>query len=500
MRTLLKINLIVFNLRGNCRTSGELRRKEGDNVFGLGSRTPIAITILVKKTNQTNTAEIFYHDIGDYYKINDKLNILKELGSILNPELKLSSIMPNEDNDWLNQRDGVFCTFVPLEPAKKFAIDSQSFFIINSRGLETARDSWIYNSSIDVLRKNIVSTINFYNNQLGLDLENLSYDSKRISWSGSLISLQQRGVKVKYQEENIISGIYRPFFKQALYHDEYLIHRRGQWDNLFPNPQMENLVICVSGIGVTKDFSCIMVNLIPDLELIGKSQCFPMFWYEKLENKRQGELDFGEGYENAGDYIRHDGISDFILKRCRVLNPKITKEEIFYYVYGILHSPEYRERFSDDLKKTLPHLPIPDEYTTFKAFMHAGRKLADIHLHYESYPLNKDVILTGLDAGYFRVEKMRFVTKDNKRIILYNRSIKVENIPLKAYDYIVNGKSAIEWLMERYAITTDKGSGIVNDPNQWSENPRYILELLLRLIQVSIDTVDIQEKLPKLNL
>ncbi len=175
------------------------------------------------------------------------------------------------------------------------------------------------------------------------------------------------------------------------------------------------------------------------------------------------------------------------------------REDVFYYVYGVLHNQTYRKRFSADLKKKLPHIPFPDEYKVFKAYCKAGRELASLHLNYETGPFCKTVIVSGCEHGKYRVQKMRFISKDDKRTIIFNEFIRIENIPLVAYDYVINGKSAIEWVMERYSITTNSDSGILNDPNQWSENPRYIFDLLLRIIQMSIDTVQIVTKLPEMN-
>ena len=494
-------SIYVFNLRGNCRTSGETRRKEGGNVFGLGSRTPIAITILVKSPGKTGQASIFYHDIGDYIPQTDKLKLIKELGSICNPAMELSSIMPNEGGDWINQRNDLFKTFTASFDDK----NRKSLWAIKPIGVATNRDSWVYSFRHDILEKNINRTIEFYNSQVdkyqtegqGRDVEDVvEADPNIIKWTRGLRNDARRGKKFGFDARKIAVALYRPFTKQYLYNDASLIECPGIFDRIFPTPQTRNLVICCSGIGVTKEFSCIITDIIPDLELIGKSQCFPLYYYEKQDKQRQGEFDFGDGQKNEDDNIRRDGISDFILKRCKELNPKISKEDIFYYVYGLLHSPDYRQRFSADLKKSLPHIPLPEEYALFKAFQTIGRKLADIHLNYETYPMCQDVLVQGENSGNFHVEKMRFISKEDKRTIIFNDCIQIENVPLKAYEYVLNGKSAIEWIMERYAITTDKASGIVNDPNQWSDNPRYILELLLRIIQVSVDTVDLVAQLP----
>ena len=237
-------------------------------------------------------------------------------------------------------------------------------------------------------------------------------------------------------------------------------------------------------------------NTIVDLNCLHSgTQCFPLYYYEKNDNQ-QSDL-----YASSQDeYIRHDGISDFALNLARELNPKITKEDIFYYIYGFLHNPEYRTRFAADLKKSLPRIFLPATYEEFKKYREAGYNLAKLHLNYESGPLCSSVVVSGCEHGNFKVDKMRFIAKDDKRTIIFNNDITIENIPQEAYNYVINGKSAIDWIMERYAVTIDKNSKIVNDPNQWSEDPRYVLDLLLRIIQMSLETLKIVNKLPKLNL
>ena len=495
-------------MRGNQRTSGELSRREGGKIFGSGSRTPIAITILVKKPGTTTSpAQIHYADIGDYLSREEKLAKIKAFGSILNPEMKLSSITPNEAHDWINQRDGLFETYIALEPDKKFNQQSRTVFTLNSMGVGSSRDTWVYNSSAVSLASNMQLTIDFYNEQVKkyinrddkkLEIEKVvSFDPTKISWSSSLLPNAQHGNYTSFNADSICTAIYRPFFKQRLYYGDKMIHRRGQWDECFPTPQTENLVICVPGVGVTKDFSVIMVNLIPDLEIIGKSQCFPLFYYEKVEHEQLGLFD----QHAEGEYIRRDGVSDFILTRARQLNPKITKEDIFFYVYGLLHSREYCERFSADLKKMLPRIPLAETYQDLKAFCVAGRKLAGLHLNYETGPLCSEVQVVGTETCNFRVDKMRFPSKEDKSTILYNSHIRIENIPGAAYQYVINGKSAIEWIMERYQVTINPDSQIRNDPNCWAEEhqqPRYILDLLLRIIQMSLDTMSIVARLPHL--
>ena len=516
--------IYVFNLRGNCRTSGELRRKEGDGVFGLGSRTPISITILVKQPNKPKEekAKIYYHDIGDYLTREDKLRIVKNFDSIANPLMQWREITPNEHGDWISHRNEMFRLFTPIEPDKKFNAKAKSFFVVNSRGFETGRDVWIYHSSPKALSSRVASMIDFYNEQRNIfnlsgakaKIEDVvSYDATKISWTSSLLSSLSRNMSIEYNPASVSIGLYRPYFKQYAYTSSSVIHRTGQMLQFYPTPNHENLVICVSGIGGNKDFTTLITNCIADIQLQFNGQCFPLYWYDD-STADIADL-FSQGADNEMDkYVRRDGVTDWILSTARKQygsKPQITKEDIFYYVYGILHSPEYRETFATDLKKSLPRLPLVESKDDFWAFSKAGRELAALHLNYETIePYAGCRTLFGAfttkgDAMNYRVEKMRFGKIDSKTadksVIHYNAGITIENIPLEAYEYVVNGKSAIEWIMERYAVTTDTKSGITNDPNDWAKehnDEKYIYNLLLRVINVSLQTVEIVKSLPKL--
>lgn len=525
-------SIYVFNLRGNQRTSGELSRKEGGKIFGSGSRTPITITLLVKNpVKKQDKANIYYHDIGDYLTREQKLKVVKDFHSIHNMEW--SSIMPNEKNDWINLRDGLFDSELPLCPEKKYDGKAKSFFITYSLGIATGKDTFLYNSSINALNKNVNMMIDFYNENLEEFISQkevkepkdfVDYDSTKISWEHNFLQSMSRHEKFHYKPGCLGVGLYRPFFKQDFFYDKVLIQRTYQQTALFPTLIHENLLICVSGIGANKGFSVLMTEKTPSLDTVEKSQCFPLYWYEENKNKQKSLFDDG----SDDDYIRRDGITDWILKevRNRYKVKSITKEMIFYYVYGLLHSKEYRERFAADLKKSLPRIPIVEDVNMFMDFYMYGKKLADLHLNYEDVAPYPDVVVKGDrkvkmetrrdpviggfiedttnpdDYDYFRVwDKMRFKSKDDKSTIIYNDNITIENIPAKAYEYIVNGKSAIEWIVERYAVTQDKKSLIKNDANDWGKEhhkPRYILDLLLSVINVSVQTVDIVNALPKL--
>ncbi len=525
-------SIYVLNLRGNQRTSGELSRKEGGKIFGGGSRTPIAITILVKNPVKSGKATIYYHDIGDYLTREQKLKMVRDFRSIGSKKLEWQVIEPNEKGDWINQRDGVFDNLIPLFPEKKFDHSAHSVFTTYSLGTATARDAWVYNFGAKPLEDNMRHTISFFNDQAQMlankDISEISRSSTDISWNDSLISLCESEQKQSFKESEIINGLYRPFTKQNLYFERAWIQRPYQLPKLYPNRDNSTLSIGVSGIGHQKPFSPIITEILPDLQVVDKGQYFPLYYYE--ENKTK-ELNLFE--QGKQDYIRRDGITDWILKEVRSRyggTKSITKESIFYYVYGLLHSQDYRTRFADDLKKSLPRIPIVDRVEDFIAFERAGRQLADLHLNYESVAPHPDVRVfnAATDAEYyingepvdmtvadeyelFKVAKMQFekVRNDDGKLvpdkskIRYNDRITLSNIPAEAYDYIVNGKSAIEWIMERYAITIDKASQIKNDPNDWSREhnkPRYILDLLLSVINVSTQTVQIVNSLPHLSL
>ena len=531
-------SIYVLNLRGNQRTSGELSRKEGGKIFGSGSRTPIAITFLVKNpAKKGQKAVIHYHDIGDYLTREQKLKMVKDFRSISSRKLDWQTIKPNEKADWINQRDGVFDSLIPLAPEKKFSLNTQSVFNTYSVGISTGRDVWVSGFSLTAISNNMKSMITYYNQQIGID--DISTDEKEISWTVNLKKDQAKGAKHNFEKSAFVVSSYRPFNRIWLYYHRPFIERPGIFNSFYLMTD-ENPTICFSAAQTP---TVLITNEHPNYHYIGDTQCFPLYWYEENKNPQASLFDDAE----TNRYIRRDGITDWILKEVRNRfggSRAITKEHIFYYVYGLLHSKQYRERFADDLKKSLPRIPIVDNVQDFMAFYKAGKELADLHLNYEQ-GINEQI--TGQDVDYqffaeqpmlahrffgvkvigdidiwqnewtdetyqyFSVDKMKFakVRDENGKLvadkthIIYNGHITIEDIPLKAYEYIVNGKSAIDWIMERYAVTIDKASQIKNDPNDWSrehEQPRYILDLLLSVIILSCQTVDILNSLSKIKI
>lgn len=505
--------IYVYNLRGNARTQGELRQKEAGNVFGGGSRTPVSISFLVRKPAAERAAngkaEIYYRDIGDYLKREEKLAILKKIGSLKN--LPWQVLAPNAEGDWISQRNEAFESFIPL--GDKDDKEALCFFNpVYSRGLATARDAYCYRFSTEKLTQTISDFATYYEEQRArfkevkatnpeLTVEKfVDFDTKLVTWNRGLKNDLNRDKKIEFFNLNLRIGHYRPFNKQVLYMALELNDMLYQMPKLFPNAESENLVIAVSSN--YKDGSVFLVNHTPDLHLNGDTQVFPLFYYEPRPKTSPSLFDKAD----QGDYIRRDGISDFILKRAQQQYgaKNITKEDIFYYVYGFLHAPQYRSTFANDLKKMLPRLPLVEEVKDFWVFSKAGRALSELHLNYEQVPPLPTVQVTGAEPigdayAHFRVEKMRFPKKGQTDTIIYNSRIVLQNIPAEAYEYVVNGKSAIDWIMERYQITTHKDSGITNDPNDWAAevgNARYILDLLLSVINLSVESVRLVKGLP----
>ncbi len=477
-------SIYVFNLRGNQRTQGETSRKEGGKIFGSGSRAPIAITILVKNPEVLrDAAEIFYLEVEDYLSRDAKLKKIQAVKSVLSDEFKI--LTPNDKGDWINQRGNIFENFILIGDKKDNS--PQTFFNIYSGGIITARDFWCCNFSKTELAKNIQTTIDFYNNN---SPENV--DETKISWTRGTIQNKKRGREYIFDKSKIIKSTYRPFCQQNLYYDKYLIEMPSQISKLFPTGKEENLLICVPSAGNRRNFCVLITDKIPDFSVTESCQCFPLYWYEE---PREANL-FSAGQK---EYTRRDGITDYILNQARELyGTKVTKKEIFYYVYGFLHLPAYREKFAADLKKSLPRLFLVDSKEIFDKLSEAGEALAEIHLNYETYEKPEYVKLEGDDKGNFVVTKMR-LSKD-KSELYYNKDITIKNIPARAFEYVVNGRSPLEWIIDRYQVKTDKASQITNNPNDWCTDEHggkdYILKLILSCITVSLKTLDIVENLP----
>ncbi|BAW57872.1 DEAD/DEAH box helicase [Helicobacter pylori] len=487
-------HLYVLNLRGNARTSGEERRKECDGIFDSGSRATIAIIFFVKDASVKNSA-IHYYDIGDYLKREEKLN---RLANFLNLDaIPFETITPNNKGDWINQREDGFEKLIPIKRDKKR--QNPSVFDINSNGVETGRDPWVYNFSPDALMQNVQKCIDTYNADLKrfnahfreafkqraqgvksadlykqLNDQEITTDKTKIAWTDGLKNnlIKNKNLQESHKE-CIRLALYRPFNKQWLYWDKDWIHRQYQLPKIFPDKDAQNMVIN-TGVGNGKNFSALVSDCISDGSLISPNQAYPLYYYDDLGN-------------------RYYAISGYALNlfRKHYEDNSIAEEEIFYYIYAIFHHKGYLEKYKNSLTKEDPRIALSQD---FKELSILGKELAELHLNYESGEMHASVeyktLINAEEKGYYDVETM---TKKGDRIH-YNNHIAITKIPKKAFEYVVNGKSAIDWVIERYKKTTDKDSKIKNNPNDYAGG-KYVFELLCRVIKLSEKSVDLIEKI-----
>lgn len=517
--------IYCYNLRGNQRTAGELSRKEGGKIFGSGSRSTVAILILIRGGKDASVAgagfALHYRDIGDYLSREDKLRIVGSQG--LNT-VDWQQITPNRDGDWINQRDERFGMFQAIGE-KDRALRANAVFELYSSGIKSGRDSWVYNFSQQKLTENVESMIDFYNEQMKHFVEHckaknivnptsaevgsyIDLDSKKISWNEADRDQIRKGTRYSFDQESIRTSTYRPFSKQRAYFNQRLNQRTYQLAGMFPRPESENFGFYITGTGSDEPFSVLMTDAIPDLHAVGTMSVGPYFARYTYGELGKGD-DLFAASEEEGGYKRVDNITNGALAAYRKVyaDSAITKDDIFYYTYGLLHSPDYRARFAADLKKSLPRIP---KVRDFRGYAQAGRKLADLHINYEQSEPYKGIVekvsdnATGTSPReLYRVAKMKIPKvkgKPDHSTIVYNNRVTLTNIPEEAYRYQLGARSAVEWIIDRFQIKIDKDSGITNDPNDWSDDPRYIIDLLKRIVTVSLETMKIVDQLPPLEI
>ncbi len=484
-------HLYVLNLRGNARTSGEKRKKESDGIFDSGSRATIAIIFFVKDASVKNSA-IHYYDIGDYLKREEKLNRLANFLDL--DAIPFETITPNNKGDWINQREDGFEKLIPLKRDKK--LQNNSIFDINSGGVATGHDPWVYSFSPNALMQNVQKCMDTYNADLKrfnerfreafrqrtkgvksgelykhLNDKEITTDKTKIAWTDGLKTnlIKNKNLQESHKDR-IRLALYRPFNKQWLYWDKDWIHRQYQLPKIFPDKSAQNVVINTT----IRNFSALISGAIPDSHFIGDTQAYPLYHYDDWGN-------------------RHYAISGYALNlfRRHYGDNLIAEEEIFYYIYAILHHKGYLEKYKNSLTKEDPRIALSED---FKELSILGKELAKLHLNYESGEMHASVeyktLMNAEEKGYYDVETMK---KIGDRIH-YNNHIAITKIPKKAFDYVVNGKSAIDWVIERYKKTTDKDSLIENNPNDY-KGGKYVFELLCRVITLSEKSVDLIEKI-----
>lgn len=493
-------HLYVLNLRGNQRTSGEVSKKEGGKIFDSGSRATIAVIFFVKDKDAPNHT-IFYYEVEDYLKREAKLNLLAGFENLESVPFK--EITPNDKGDWINQRNDDFEKLIPLKRDPKLKIFN-TIFDLNSNGVASGRDPWVYNFSPKNLKQSVQNCIDTYNADLKrfnavfreafkqrtakdkgikpadrykhLSDREITTDKTKIAWTDGLKNKLIRNENLpESSKERVRLALYRPFNKQWLYWDKNLNNRQSQLPKIFPDKSARNVVIN-TGVGNGKVFSALISSEIPCINLLFNNQAYPLYYYDDLGN-------------------RHDAISGYVLNlfRRHYQDDSIVEEEIFYYIYAIFHHKGYLEKYKNSLAKEVPRIALSED---FKELSILGKELAKLHLNYESGEMHDSVEYNLLEnagmEGYYDVIQMKKDKKGDR--IQYNHHITITQIPKKAFDYVVNGKSAIDWVIERYSITKDKDSLIENNPNHYAGG-KYVFELLCRVITLSVKSVDLIEKI-----
>ena len=518
-------SVYVYDLRGHKqyrRMTKEQMAAEGDNVFASGSTAAIAITVLVKNPDSNEHGVIRYHDIGLNMGLGEKLEAMRAASAA---EPAWSILTPDRHGDWLDLRDDSWYRLAPICVSSGSRKTPDGMFAIWSLGIATAKDPWIWNCSSLTLENNVRRLIENTNAEVSRsngDVSAVSYDGAKYCWTADMLQHVSKGNHLVVSLSSVLQGSYRPFCKQYVYYERSVIARVYQQERLFPlkapHKTFENVVICLSA---EKDgLSCLATELLPDLHYVGSNQCFSLYWFDKSDDDAlfaenyTGDKVVNDAWNNR--YVRHDAITDRTLAVFQAAypmayatrakkngGPGITKEDIFYYVYGILHSTVYREKYAANLAKELPRIPLVRD---FEAFADAGRQLAHLHLHYEElepWPTVSVDMLRAADPG--PVKKIAWARKSDpetgKRVpdytkLVYNANLTITGIPEEAQNYVVNGRSPLDWVIDRYQVRTDKKSGITNDPNDYSDDPWYIVDLIVRLVRVSMETQQIVQSLP----
>ncbi len=489
-KTLLKefTQIYHLDLKGNARTSGERRRAEGGNVFDDKIRTGIGITILIRSQNYREK-QVFYHCVGDYWTAEQKRQYLSTHKSI--NDLLWQPMVVDQYNNWLIKDMPIeFYSFLPLGTKEGKAASeatAKTIFKTYTNGVKTNRDDWVYDFSCSGLIEKVMRLIETYNGEIDKwkragepeDIDNfVTYEDAKIKWSRDLKSDLKRKRYAKFSQGKIRSSLYRPYVLKYYFFDAILSQDIVLQPKFFPNKatEAENIVICLSGIGSNKLFHCLATNTIVCLDLLEKTQTFPFFIY-------------AEDGTNRRENITNWSLAQFQDK----YGAAVSKWDIFHYVYAMLHHPQYRERYAENLKRDLPRIPLLANQDAFTTCVRIGQRLMDIHLHYEEaqeYPLNwlenKDIPIN------WRVEKMRLTA--DKSALKVNDWLTLADIPQQCYHYRLGNRSALEWVIDQYQVSTDSRSCIVSDPNREDEE-QYIVRLVGKVITVSVETVRLVEEL-----
>ena len=482
-----------IDLKGNARTSGERRRKEGGNIFNDQIRVGIGISFFIKKAGaKSDKSEVWIYSIDDYLKARDKQKTLIEFGDYTNVPMK--QVTSNAKHTWLTEGlHAEFENFIPLGTKEAKAAkdeDGKAIFSLYSLGVATNRDILAYSFDCKLLQERVHTFIEIYNSTVDRKRRHdpndpvesfIDTNDPRIKWTRQVKASLKKLELSNYEDSHFRTSLYRPFTQKYVYFDNFWNEERYQQYRIFPTPETEtaNRVICLVAVGTKKPFHCLMTQQITDLHLTGDSQCFPFYIYnEDGTNRRENITDWA-----LAQYRAHYG------------DDTIGKWDIFHNVYALLHHPDYRARYQANLKRDLPRLPNASD---FWEFAKAGQRLGEMHVNYEEveeYPL-RSVETPGTPLDW-RVEKIQ-LSKD-KTQLAYNEFLLLDGIPAKAFDYKLGNRSALEWVIDQYCVKADKRSGIVTDPNR-GDDPQYIVKLIKRVVTVSLETAEIVEGLSGLGV
>ncbi|MEL7361918.1 MAG: type ISP restriction/modification enzyme, partial [Bacteroidota bacterium] len=510
----------IVDLGGNVRKNPKLSGTT-HNVFGI--QVGVAIAFLVRTRGKgirprKGHATIRYAEAGADWKRQRKYDWLEGAKNLDGLEWRVLS--PNRKNRWLvSDTEAEFEGFPPLcSKAEKASAAENETTILDeySRGLETTRDVWVYGFDRDQLAARVEQFVDTYNAAVvkwrrkggkSKRVEDVvTHDDEKIKWSSSLKSSLKAGAEADFEEGNIRRAMYRPFVKKWVYFDEMLNHRPGRWNEYYPDPDDENRVIWLK-VGSAWPMFALMVDQVADVLPQGGSQCLPFYLYREDGTREENLTDWAlaelqqryprlEAGHRVSGALGPRGVR-LLDKGEMPIEPdsRIAKWDVFYYVYAVLHHPEYRERYAEDLKRSLPRIPFAPE---FWPFAEASRALAALHVGYEAadpYPLAL-AHAEGTPLTY-RVEKMRL--DEAAGTLRLNDSLTLTGIPEAAHRYRLGNRSALGWLVDQLRVKTDKRSGITHDPNA-SFAGDALVDLVRRVTTVSVETVRLVEALPPLGL
>jgi predicted helicase len=454
----------VIDMKGNARTSGERRRKEGGNVFSDEIRVGIAIYFLIRNENAEGF-KVYYNAIDDYIDADEKK---KYFSSQKFRDLGFTHLKPDNNGNWINQSDNDFDSLLPLV-SKKPIVDN-SLFLLSSLGVLTNRDEWVY----DYSNQNLVEKMLFFNKIYNQSVQNNVTDYS-IKWSSSLEMYWKSKIQVEHNPKVIRKTLYRPFCKQFHYTEKIFNHRltKNHYEILGKNLDQENYSIVFNTIGSPKIFHVLVSNCLADGHLTGDSQCLPLYSYNQ-EGKRI------------------DNITDWGLKQIQThyQDSTITKIDIFHYTYAVLHNPAYQTKYELNLKREFPRLPY---YENFHKWVNWGKQLMELHINYETV---KPYQLTRVDIPLKdnqKTPKPKLKADKTSCCIILDDVTTLSGIPNIAWEYMLGNRCALEWILDQYKEKKPKDPTIAEKFNtyRFADYKEQVIELLMRVCTVSVETMNI---------